>query len=266
MKSLLRMFLSRNTKIALKKVYYFGSKFQCNVCKSNVRFFKQAGYDSEVLKKYEIVGGGTYQNDVCPVCRSSYRERLLKLYFDSINFFDSRRRILHFAPERNIGYFLQKLCKEDYIPCDINPGRYIHVKNVKQVDILDIPFEDNSFDHVICNHVLEHIENDTKAMSGIFRVLKPGGFAVLQVPMSFKIKKSIEDSSVQSEEERFEIFGQKDHVRIYAYEDYINRLESVGFNVKTIEQEELRRNNKASSTKLALHPKERIIIAEKAEC
>ena len=92
-------------------------------------------------------------------------------------------------------------------------------------------FKDNFFGVIIYNHVLEHVKNDQKAISELFRVLRPKGFAILQVPISKNAKETFEDFSITSPEERERYFGQKDHVRIYG-QDYKKRLESVGFKVE----------------------------------
>lgn len=99
-----------------------------------------------------------------------------------------------------------------------------------QVDITGIPFEEDSFDVIICNHVLEHIEQDRKAMQELFRVLKPGGWAMLQVPLDGRIV-TYEDHTIVQPEERERFFGQHDHVRRYGL-DYKEKLEKVGFEVK----------------------------------
>ena len=98
-------------------------------------------------------------------------------------------------------------------------------------DLHDVPFDDNSFDIVMCNHVMEHVENDLQCMSELFRVLKPGGWAIMQVPIDFSRSKTLEDPSIQSPKDREKYYWQKDHVRLYGL-DYPNRLESVGFKVK----------------------------------
>ena len=99
-----------------------------------------------------------------------------------------------------------------------------------KVAATDIGFPDEDFDVVICSHVLEHIREDRKAMKEIFRVLRPGGFAVLQVPLALDLEETQEDPSIVDEKERFEAYGQKDHLRMYGM-DYPQRLEGVGFRV-----------------------------------
>ncbi len=99
-----------------------------------------------------------------------------------------------------------------------------------EMDITAITFPDHFFDSIICNHVLEHIIDDGKAMSELYRTLKPGGWAVLQVPMSLTLKSTYEDFSITTSTAREEAFGQWNHVRIYAA-DYHDRLEKAGFKV-----------------------------------
>jgi len=102
---------------------------------------------------------------------------------------------------------------------------------MEKMDITDIQYVDNTFDAILCNHVLEHIPDDKKAMKELSRVLKPNGWAILQVPLDPNLDKTFEDPSVTSPEERKRVFGQKDHVRIYG-KDYKDRLEEAGFDVK----------------------------------
>ena len=111
----------------------------------------------------------------------------------------------------------------DYTSADL----FSPIVDVK-ADILDLPFDDESFDIVICNHVLEHIEDDRKAMSELCRVMKKGGWGILQVPMKISSEKSYEDFSITDPKERQKHFGQYDHVRWYGM-DYFDRLKSAGF-------------------------------------
>ena len=117
----------------------------------------------------------------------------------------------------------------DYITADL----YSPIADVK-ADICDLPFEENMFDVVFSNHVLEHIEDDAKAMSELFRVLKPGGMGIFQIPQDLSRENTYEDFSIISSEERTKHFGQYDHVRIYG-KDYFNRLRKVGFTVNEID-------------------------------
>lgn len=117
----------------------------------------------------------------------------------------------------------------DYTTTDLNSP----IADVK-ADICDLPFQDNEFDFIICNHVLEHIPNDTKAMQEIYRVLAPDGTAILQVPYKADLEKTFEDDSITDPKERARIFGQYDHVRVYGM-DYFTKLESIGFKVEAVD-------------------------------
>jgi ubiquinone/menaquinone biosynthesis C-methylase UbiE len=103
-----------------------------------------------------------------------------------------------------------------------------------QLDVTYLPFIDNTFDVIICNHVLEHVTDDLTAMSELFRILKPGSWAVLQVPIALNGNRTVEDENATTVEQRIELFGQSDHVRLYCRSDYENRLKSVGFQVTTV--------------------------------
>ena len=132
------------------------------------------------------------------------------------------------APEQCFLDVFKKMKNLDYTTADL----YSPIVDIK-ADILDLPFDDNSFDIILCNHVLEHIEDDTKAMSELYRVLKPNGMGIFQIPQDLSLEKTYEDFSITSEEERMKHFGQYDHVRIYG-KDYFDRLRKVGFKVEEV--------------------------------
>lgn len=209
------------------KIRYSGNEFNCPFCGGFFRKFLPAGMDFPVLKKKNIIGGGYRLNAVCPNCYSSDRERNIYLYLkNKTNLFHENISLLHVAPENMLGKILMMCPNIDYLSADLNsPTAMV------KMDITNIESEDNSFDVIICNHVLEHIQNDLNAMPEIFRVLKPGGWAILQVPISLSLIETYEDPSITKPEEREKVFGQNDHVRIYAI-DYKNRLEEVGFSIE----------------------------------
>ena len=120
-------------------------------------------------------------------------------------------RLLHIAPEKNLQKMLKSFSHIKYISGDLNPSMDCDIR----LDITDMNFEDNFFDVIICNHVLEHIKDDQKAMGELFIVLKPEGITILQVPVSKTVKETVEDFSLTTSEEREKYFGQKDHFRIY---------------------------------------------------
>jgi len=160
------------------------------------------------------------------MCASRDRERLLYLFLlNKTNVFEKPLRLLHVAPEARVNDKLRQTAALDYLTADIS-SQHVMV----EMDITQIQFPDDSFDAIICNHVLEHVVDDQKAMSELYRILKPGGWAILQVPLSATLKRTYEDFSITSTEGREDAFGQGDHVRIYA-EDYKDRLARAGFKV-----------------------------------
>ena len=154
---------------------------------------------------------------------------------DIVHVFDSSRKfhILHFAPEPHLTERLRTLANVNYICGDLFTTGYSYPDYVRNMNVLDIPFKENSFDIVLCNHVLEHIENDQKAMQELYKVLKKTGIAILQVPIASDLAHTYENSSITEPELRIKHFGQKDHVRLYGM-DYKTRLESVGFKVDMV--------------------------------
>ncbi|GAG80186.1 unnamed protein product [marine sediment metagenome] len=141
-----------------------------------------------------------------------------------MNYSLKNKKILHVAPEENLSKYLKNL-STSYISIDL------HDKDVMiKMDVTNLEFKDKMFDLILCNHVLEHIQDDIKAMKELYRVLNNNGLAILQVPISYQLEKTFEDFSIVEEKERLMNFGQEDHVRIYG-QDYFDRLKSVGFQV-----------------------------------
>ena len=170
------------------------------------------------------------ENVLAPGTLSLERHRLFWLYLkNETTFFSDPLRVLHFAPEQA---FVQKFKKQKnltYTTTDLNSP----IADVK-ADICDLPFKDNSFDFIICNHVLEHIPDDTKAMQELYRVLAPSGTAIVQVPYDAKREITFEDNTITDQRERTRIFGQYDHLRVYGM-DYFKKLSSIGFKVNALD-------------------------------
>jgi len=168
-------------------------------------------------------------NVLSPSTLSLERHRLLWLYLKhETDCFTAPHKILHFAPEQAFYKRFRKMSNLDYTTTDLNSP----LADIK-ADICDLPFDDNAFDIILCNHVLEHIPDDTKAMQELYRILKPGGFGVFQIPQDLSREITFEDNTITNRKERAKIFGQYDHVRIYG-RDYFNKLRSVGFQVEEI--------------------------------
>lgn len=199
---------------------YSGDNVLCPICNSK-------------FKEFGIYGFVPRKNARCHNCGSLERHRLLWKYFnEKTDLFkaDLKTRLLHFAPEKTLYGVFSKNQNIEYYPCDLFPQHYEYRGNVKitKADINDIPFEENYFNVIICNHVLEHIPDDAHAMSELYRVLKKDGWAILQVPIDYNRETTYEDFTITTPEGREKAFGQKDHVRIYG-RDYKDRLSKAGF-------------------------------------
>jgi SAM-dependent methyltransferase len=166
----------------------------------------------------------------CPHCGCLERHRMMWHYLqEHTEFFQSFLRVLHFAPEPFFRQAFQELPNLDYLSADLSMR-----SAAIRMDITAIPLDDACMDVVLCSHVLEHIEDDRLAMREIFRVLKPGGWAILLVPIDHRRRETFEDRRVVTPEDRLKVFGQRDHVRIYG-QDYADRLAEAGFNVQAID-------------------------------
>jgi SAM-dependent methyltransferase len=189
--------------------------------------------DGKSFRRFLSYGYGKQrENALSPSTLSLERHRLMWLFLrDDTDFFTSKEKIktLHIAPEQCFLDLFRKQKNLEYITSDLESP----IADVK-ADICNLPFDDNSFDVVFCNHVLEHIINDTKAMQELYRVLKKGGFGIFQIPQDLSREKTFEDNTITNRRERAEIFGQYDHVRVYG-RDYFNKLRSVGFAVDEID-------------------------------
>lgn len=186
--------------------------------------------DGKSFKKFLPYGYGIQrQNVLSPSTLSLERHRLIWLYLkNETDFFTAKKKVLHMAPEQCFLDIFKNLKNLNYTTADL----YSPIVDVK-ADILNLPFKDNSFDIVFCNHVLEHIEDDAKAIKELHRVLRPGGMGIFQVPQDLSLEKTYEDFNITSKEERRKHFGQYDHVRVYG-KDYFDRLRKVGFKVNEV--------------------------------
>jgi SAM-dependent methyltransferase len=197
------------------------------MCGAHLQEFLPGGEHHPVLTEKCVVGAGSRSNVSCPVCQSWDRERLVYLYLrNRPHLFSKGMNLLHVAPEAGLSAWLRSKPELDYLTADFSMG------NVDfHMDLASIPFPDSAFDAILCNHVLEHIPDDAKAMRELFRVLRPGAWAILQVPLSLTLHATYEDFSITAPAERERAFGQHDHVRIYAM-DYVDRLQQAGFAVQ----------------------------------
>jgi SAM-dependent methyltransferase len=226
-------------------ILYSGNDVTCPVCEKS--FSKFLGYGSKVASR---------KNALCPNCLSLERHRLLWLYLhQKTNFFEASKTVLHIAPEQCFHGRFKKLKNLEYVTGDL----YSPLAEYK-FDLHDIPFEDNKFDVILCNHVLEHVKDDHRCMTELHRVLKPGGFAILQVPIDYTREHTYEDPNITSPEDREKHYWQKDHLRLYGL-DYSKKLEAAGFKMK--EEQFVKNMKEEDRTRYRLQNSEIIYRAEK---
>ncbi len=205
----IRLFLKR---FAIR-VKYFGLSFFCPVCSSSARAFRTYGAKHR-------------PNAKCPFCGALERYRMLWVFLKTrTDFFDCKsKKMLHIAPEKPLESKFKNIDNLNYLTGDLN-----NPEAMERIDITDIHHPDESFDVIYCSHVLEHVPDDYKAMQEFCRVLKPGGWALILIPVN--VERTMEDSSVIDPEERKKLFGQWDHVRRYG-PDVIDRFRKSGFTVE----------------------------------
>ena len=198
---------------------YRGRGRECPICGSRYRRFMPYGY---VISR---------EDALCPHCLSLERHRMIWLWLkESSNLFEGYPRLLHIAPEVSLMRHFKRHYRDNknYITADLeSPLADIHF------DVQSIPMEDESVDVVICNHLLEHVEDDRRAMAELYRILKRGGWGIMLVPEDRALTATFEDDTITDAEERTRIFGQYDHRRIYG-RDYDKRLKTAGFRVERI--------------------------------
>jgi SAM-dependent methyltransferase len=234
-KNMIPFWLGQKLRGGLQKIkgfIYRGNSVYCPFCNRTFRKFLPGGIDLPVNYEKQIVGAGLRKNNVCPRCYSLDRDRLIYLYLkNKTTIFTEPHKVFHVAPEGCLRSLLANLTNIVYLAGVKYLEGYYYSRLTNLVDITNLPYEEGIFDTIICNHVLEHIVDDAKALSELHRVLKPGGWAILQVPISKILETTYEDHSVTSPEERERHFGQFDHVRIYG-QDYTERIKKAGFRVQ----------------------------------
>lgn len=240
-KKLLRRWLPSSLfyrfELPLRKIYslgFRGDNVLCNICHTGLSSFLQ-------LETGDLL---------CPVCGSLPRHRRLWFLLQESSL---TGKVLHFSPARPLLRLLKQWPSIDYWPSDYEPNPLVDLN----LDITNITAEDARFSLIICYHVLEHIQDDHKAMSELYRVLHPKGRLIVQTP--FKDGKTYEDFSIQTPADRLIHFGQEDHVRIYSLNGLKERLEKAGFMVEVLSFEEGHEKN----NKYGLSPAEKILVCKK---
>ncbi len=245
-----------NARVYLKTLLY-GKRKKCNCCGRSFYEFKPRTntIDCELYHQHHIIGAGNRPDYRCPYCNATDRERWLRYVVEKhTDLLNKPNRLLHFAAEETIYTLFRNSKNIDYFPCDINP-----LENWYKADITDIPFDDGSFDYVMSNHVLEHVEDEERAVSEIRRVLKDDGCWIFSFPICMDIK-TFEDKSIVDPDQRIEAYGQKDHVRLYG-NDFKERFGNYGWKMSIYTpSEEL--DNKTISL-YGILPDDVLIIATK---
>ncbi len=196
---------------------YKGNKVECPVCEKS--FKKFLSYGSDVAHR---------DNVLCPYDLTLERHRLMWVYLKTkSNFFTADHLdVMHIAPEQCFHSRFKKQKNLNYTTGDLlSPIADLHF------DLHDIPLEDNKYDVIFCNHVLEHVDDDHQCMKELHRIMKPGGWGIFQVPIDSSRTETYEDPAITTPEEREKHFWQYDHVRLYGL-NYPKELEAAGFEVE----------------------------------
>ncbi|MDA7802952.1 methyltransferase domain-containing protein [Crocinitomix sp.] len=201
-------------------IIYKGDKVECPVCEKSFRKF--LSYGSNVASR---------DNVLCPYDLTLERHRLMWLYLKlKSDFFTKPNiKVMHIAPEQCFHKRFKNRKNLDYTTGDLlSPIADLHF------DLHDIPLPDNQYEVIFCNHVMEHVEDDLRCMQELYRIMKPGGWGIMQVPIDSNRDTTYEDKSITSPEEREKHFWQYDHLRLYGT-NYPKRLEEAGFKVEAID-------------------------------
>lgn len=217
------------------------NRYYCPICKNKIFEFMRLSDDYVVMwDKYQFMHSifcletFNYLHHHCPVCNSSDRNRLYALYFEikssDLQGADLKYNFLDVAPDAELAKWFKKLRFINYRSVDL------HMPGVDDnADITDMKiYESGQFDIILCSHVLEHIPDDRKAMAELYRVLKPGGFAIIMVPIALNLDDDFENPECTTEADRWKYFGQNDHVRMYSKRGFVNKLEKTGFRIKQL--------------------------------
>ncbi len=206
----------------------FGASHYCCICESRVRRFlpyRRGLASVPPLMLQLAVVGSDVEHFECPVCQSHDRERHLLMYLNVSGWLQRMNgtRILHFAPEWHLQRFIRAIEPAEYVLGDLYPTS----AGVHKIDLQAVPYPDDYFDFVLANHVLEHVQDDAQALREVFRVLRPGGHAILQTPYASGLNNTFEDPAIRSEQACLQAYGQEDHRRLYG-QDIVRRFEASG--------------------------------------
>ena len=221
MNSVLKTTPLRIARIA-KCIFFYGNRFYCLCCNGHFRMMRP--YRGSFYVRGVLIDAYT-KNAICPNCGSHMRYRFILTFLKNhTDIFQKKLKLLHIAPEKQISDFFKKQKNIEYLAGDIDPSRYT---NAARIDITNIHFPDNSFDVILCSHVLEHVKGDEQAMQEMYRVTKVGGRVVVVVPI---YDEAFEDASLDYAG-REKMYGIGDHRRLNSVASFKSKLGSAGFNV-----------------------------------
>jgi len=219
-------------RVVFRWLYSRGSAYRCVFCGASYSRFLTYGANRAALREHDVVGAGRRRSSRCPNCLSKDRERLLYLYLkERTRVLEQPTRLLHVAPEPHLGEVLRRAPNVEYVCGALDVGPYRALDPLR-LDLRALPFADEGFDVVLCNHVLEYVPEDGRALAEIRRVLRPGGFAILQVPLALADETTYEVPGIRLDRETtLRLYGHTLNVRIYG-RDYPQRLRRAGFVVE----------------------------------
>lgn len=217
MSGLLQRFLPDSWRQAVRNRALQGDTVRCPICEKGAIAYLPSGSPPR-------------PHVLCPFCGSRERARMAWLFLQERKVLRPGLRILHVAPENCLGDKLKALPKVEYIAGDKHEPGYHYPTGTIDLDITKLPFPDDRFDLILCSHVLEHVLDDRIALRELHRVLAPGGWGILMVPIALGNASTEEDPSITDRQERIRRYGQFDHVRLYG-RDYVQRLADAGFRV-----------------------------------
>ena len=234
-KQSLRFFVKKPVRCIQSALNKTGGRRKCYVCENTFNHFTKYGggskYIPDFTKRLNMVGSDV-DNFGCPYCFAHDRERHLYMFFDKIKLWEKlpRFHVLHSAPELNLSRKIELLNPVEYIKADYDPQH----ENVRKIDATNIPYANDTFDLVICNHVLEHISNYLDAINEIYRVLKPNGTAIIQTPYSKILSQNFEERNIDTDEQRLFFYGEKCHYRIFSEQHFFDDLKNKGFRLNIL--------------------------------
>lgn len=247
----------------IRRLLFAGGEDRCPLCGEGVRRWRDHGGGAEIYDRRRVVGGMRRAADRCPICHGKDRTRLMQLFLrDHVGLGRRPVRVLDVAPEYGLHIWIVGQPHVDYTATDLDATRYRHVARFTPADLTALPFGDGDFDVVVCSHVLEHVPDDHAAMREIRRVLAPDGVALLLVPEATDGGPTDEDPSVIDPADRQQRYGQWDHVRLYAREDFVRRLQAAGM---TVESWNPAADDPALAARLSINPAERLHLARPSE-